>query len=186
VPAAAQRFGIDEFAKTLGLLGIGIYAVLFLAYQRYYSVLGIRPEEIGVSQLFLLSRSAAFLILVALPLIYIAVPMGAGIARRRRFPPRIRGREERAMRALSAVLIMMIALFLIYAARSESAASPYRALRYCDVATTTGRALRRSAAQVLSGRFRRPGMAAGDIARATDRCLRPIAGRLRVTCPSYQ
>jgi hypothetical protein len=114
IPAAGQRFGIDTFAKTLGLLGVGVYAVLFLAYQRYYSVLGIRPEEIGVTQLFLLSRSVAFLMLVALPLLYLSATFGMGMVLEkiplplgRRSRPTKRGEEvfERVMSFLAAIFI---------------------------------------------------------------------------------
>ncbi|MET9276112.1 hypothetical protein [Kribbella sp. NPDC003557] len=63
--------GLDTSLKLVGLIGIGIYAILFVAYQAYYSVLGIHPEEIGVTQLFLLSRSIAFLILIAIPTAYV-------------------------------------------------------------------------------------------------------------------
>jgi hypothetical protein len=126
--AAVQRFGIDTFAKTLGLLGVGIYAVLFLAYQRYYSILGIRPEEIGVSQVFLLSRSIAFLILVALPLVYISLSFGLAFAAKRVLKPRKSRKLTPLTRALFSIVYGAFAVCLVEFTRSHVV--PVVALRF--------------------------------------------------------
>ncbi len=52
--------------KLLGLGGTFVYGALFIGYRDYYSALGIRPEDVGVSHLFVLSRSIIFIFVVGI------------------------------------------------------------------------------------------------------------------------
>lgn len=52
---------IGESLKLLGIAGTFVYGALFMGYRAYYSALGIRPEDVGVSHSFILSRSIVFI-----------------------------------------------------------------------------------------------------------------------------
>ena len=54
---------IGDLLKIVAVVGGVIYAVLFIGYRSYYSVLGIHPEDVGISQSFILARSVGFIIL---------------------------------------------------------------------------------------------------------------------------
>ncbi len=49
-------FPFDSWAKALALAGIVAYASIVLSYQRFYSEFGLRPEDLGISQSFILAR----------------------------------------------------------------------------------------------------------------------------------
>jgi hypothetical protein len=60
-PAQDSTLRLETAAKIAALCGILIYGGLFLAYQRFYGAFGIQPEDVGVNQIFILSRSIALI-----------------------------------------------------------------------------------------------------------------------------
>jgi hypothetical protein len=60
--------------KPSAIAGAVIYLGLFLGYRKYYSILGIRPEDVGVTNTFVLARSIGF-IMFALFLTVLAVAL---------------------------------------------------------------------------------------------------------------
>src|SRR4051794_21672424 len=75
---------LDSVAKLLALLGIVLYGALFLAYWAFYDRLGVSPEEVGVDNLFILSRSLGF---VAFALLLGAITWVGSHYAARLFPP---------------------------------------------------------------------------------------------------
>jgi hypothetical protein len=66
-----KKPSIADALKFTGVASGVIYAGLFLSYRKYYSFLGVRPEDVGVNNTFILVRSIGFIFLVA---------VGAGLA----------------------------------------------------------------------------------------------------------
>jgi hypothetical protein len=66
-------------AAVATLVGIALYAALFSAYHRFYSILGLQPEDVGVSYVFLLTRSIAFTLVVGVPVAYL-ITIGHALA----------------------------------------------------------------------------------------------------------
>jgi hypothetical protein len=65
--AKLRKLGLDlpmvgDLLKVVAVLGTSIYAVLFIGYRSYYSVLGIHPEDVGVSHSFILVRSIGLIL----------------------------------------------------------------------------------------------------------------------------
>jgi hypothetical protein len=54
-----------DVVKYSAIAGAIIYAGLFLGYRKYYSQLGIRPEDVGVDNTYILARSIGFIVLAA-------------------------------------------------------------------------------------------------------------------------
>jgi len=59
------RATIDNLLKLTALGGAIIYGALFNGYRTYYYYLGIKPEDVGISNAFILVRSIGFIFLVA-------------------------------------------------------------------------------------------------------------------------
>lgn len=76
------RPSVEQVAATATLAGAVIYVTLFAVYQSYYEQLGLRPEDAGVNQLFVLTRSLAFLIVVVGAGLYVVAPLAFGPAQR--------------------------------------------------------------------------------------------------------
>jgi hypothetical protein len=55
--------GIGDVLKWTAVAGAVIYAALFTGYRTYYNLLGIRPEDVGVNNTFILVRSIGFVLL---------------------------------------------------------------------------------------------------------------------------
>jgi hypothetical protein len=70
-PSTLKIPSIGDVLKFSGIAGGVIYAGLFLSYRKYYSILGVRPEDVGVNNTFILVRSIGFILLAA---------VGAGVA----------------------------------------------------------------------------------------------------------
>lgn len=51
---------IEDFAKIAALASTGLYGTQFLIYSTYYSAFGITPEEVGVTNAYLLPRAFGF------------------------------------------------------------------------------------------------------------------------------
>ncbi|MFG1997381.1 hypothetical protein ACGFJ7_46135 [Actinoplanes sp. NPDC048988] len=84
--------GIDTLAKGLGVVGIAAFAILFAAYYQFYSTVGVRPEDIGVSYTYVVTRSfgMAFVLIAAVAYAEYPLVMNATMIRRsaaRRSPP---------------------------------------------------------------------------------------------------
>lgn len=67
---------LSEALKPTAIASGVIYAGLFLGYRKYYDLLGVRPESVGVSSTFVLVRSIGF-ILIAGVLTVLAVLLTA-------------------------------------------------------------------------------------------------------------
>ena len=57
---------IGDVLKFSGLAGGVMYAALFLGYRKYYDILGVRPEDVGVDNTFILVRCIGFILLAAI------------------------------------------------------------------------------------------------------------------------
>jgi hypothetical protein len=68
----AELFAREDLAKAAGAAGVALYAILFFAYREYYDALGISPEDVGVTNSFVLVRSAGFIL--------ISIGVGAAVA----------------------------------------------------------------------------------------------------------
>jgi hypothetical protein len=66
---------LDQLAALLGMLGAAVFGGLFLAYNEFYVGMGISPEDVGVSYLYVLSRSIALGALLLIGVVYGAVPV---------------------------------------------------------------------------------------------------------------
>jgi hypothetical protein len=81
-PGATSAFNSnpERLASIATFIGVALYVTHFSAYHRFYSTLGLQPEDVGVSYVYLLTRSIAFAILLGVPLFY-AVLLGNFIRR---------------------------------------------------------------------------------------------------------
>ncbi|HEV2786918.1 MAG TPA: hypothetical protein VGV67_11050 [Solirubrobacteraceae bacterium] len=84
-PAAQRTIGqwLSDARAGLALLGIGLYAVLRLAYARFYAPFGLSPDELGFGYLELLAQSALgalvlLLLFALLAWIYVAFLVAVG------------------------------------------------------------------------------------------------------------
>jgi hypothetical protein len=57
---------VGDVLKFSGIAGGVMYAALFLGYRKYYDILGVRPEDVGVNNTFILVRSIGFVLLAAI------------------------------------------------------------------------------------------------------------------------
>lgn len=57
---------VGDVLKYSALAGAIIYSCLFLGYRKYYSLLGIRPEDVGVNHTFILVRSIGFVVVAVI------------------------------------------------------------------------------------------------------------------------
>jgi sulfite exporter TauE/SafE len=57
------------------MLGAAVFGGLFLAYNEFYVGVGISPEDVGVSYLYVLSQSIALGALLLIGVVYGAVPV---------------------------------------------------------------------------------------------------------------
>jgi hypothetical protein len=48
---------LESYAKLLTLIGVILYGALFYTYGRYFDELDARPEDVGITYLFVLARS---------------------------------------------------------------------------------------------------------------------------------
>ncbi len=62
---------------ALALLGLALYAVMRVAYGRFYEPFGLSPDELGLSYLELLAQSALGAVVLA-ALFALSVPAGLG------------------------------------------------------------------------------------------------------------
>jgi hypothetical protein len=65
---------IDFVLKFAAVPGVIVYAVLFVSYRRYYSALGMDPEDAGVTNTYVLSRSLGLIFLTVLFVTLAALP----------------------------------------------------------------------------------------------------------------
>lgn len=64
-PGFPASLSIDAMVKMLALVGTVTYGCLFLAYRSYYSRLHVNPGDVGVDNLYILSRCIGFLVVSA-------------------------------------------------------------------------------------------------------------------------
>jgi len=57
---------VGDVLKLSGVAAGVMYGALVLGYRKYYTRLGIRPEDVGVSNTFILVRSIGFVLLAAI------------------------------------------------------------------------------------------------------------------------
>jgi hypothetical protein len=57
---------VGDALKYSAIAGAIIYSCLFLGYRKYYTLLGIRPEDVGVNHTFILARSVGFIVLAVI------------------------------------------------------------------------------------------------------------------------
>ena len=100
-PSATDDFrfpSMEALGKFATLGGIVLYGALFLAYQTYYSGLGVRPEDVGLSYAYILVRSLGFLAVTsALALLWLGMEALIGQVKRfeRRSSKYSKEREDR-------------------------------------------------------------------------------------------
>ena len=81
------ELGLDAMVKALGLIGIAAFGMLFVAYYRFYSAIGVRPEDIGVTYAYVLARSIGLALIVLAAIAYVVAGiLSQGIRRWRRWP----------------------------------------------------------------------------------------------------
>ena len=64
-PSTSKIPSIGDVLKLTAVASGVIYAGLFLGYRKYYNLLGVRPEEVGINNTFILVRSIGFILLAA-------------------------------------------------------------------------------------------------------------------------
>lgn len=57
---------VGDVLKYSAIVGAITYSCLFLGYRKYYIILGIRPEDVGVNHTFILVRSVGFIVLAVI------------------------------------------------------------------------------------------------------------------------
>jgi hypothetical protein len=57
---------LADLLKLSALAGFVLYVAMFLGYYRYYQDLGLRPEDVGVSNAYILVRSTAFVTFIVI------------------------------------------------------------------------------------------------------------------------
>lgn len=75
-PAATpkQRYPKLELLLQFGAApAIVVYGLLFLAYRSYYSTLGVDPEDVGIDNAYILSRSAGFILVLGVFALFAAL-----------------------------------------------------------------------------------------------------------------
>ena len=55
---------LESFAKLFALAGAVLYGTLFYAYGRYFDELDARPEDVGITYIFILTRSIGLALIV--------------------------------------------------------------------------------------------------------------------------
>ncbi len=118
---------IEFLLKFAAVPGAILYAVLFIAYRRYYSALGISPEDAGVGNTYILSRSLglASLIMLFVALAAVAVYLedlhvnkrypaeqASGVRGRIRLLDRLHSIAARSAGVLKSILAMLFGGFV--------------------------------------------------------------------------
>lgn len=60
--SAFKMPSVRDMLKLVAVASVAIYGELFLCYREYYRLLGIKPEDVGVDNAFVLVRSFAFIV----------------------------------------------------------------------------------------------------------------------------
>jgi hypothetical protein len=63
-PPSEPALPVESFAKLLTLGGATLYGILFYAYGRYFDELDARPEDVGITYIFILTRSIGLAVFV--------------------------------------------------------------------------------------------------------------------------
>jgi hypothetical protein len=64
--SAVRMPRLENMLQLAALAGAVVYGALFTGYRAFYESLGIDPEDVGISNAFILVRSIAFVVLTAL------------------------------------------------------------------------------------------------------------------------
>lgn len=122
-PSEAITGRLSGLRTALGLLGLALYALLRIAYERFYGPFGLSPDDLGLGYLELLTQAAIGAVLLALfvggliwLLIALVVEIVAGswralrdaIARRRRREPAPVNRSDLVWGAVIAGVIALL------------------------------------------------------------------------------
>jgi hypothetical protein len=75
-PAEPLKFLADKGLGLLGLLAAAAYALSRPLYDAFYAPLGLRPEDLGLSQVEMISRGASSVLVIVL---LFAVPIMLGV-----------------------------------------------------------------------------------------------------------
>jgi hypothetical protein len=100
---------IDDLAKLLPLIGALLYGILFLAYRSYYTAVGVTPEDVGVTNSFVLVRSPGFILLT---LGYGTALLGIIVANSRPAPKSLN--RAGAISLLASVLLPALAAYYLF------------------------------------------------------------------------
>lgn len=57
---------VDDLAKLVAVASAVLYGILFLAYRSYYAAMEINPEDVGVTNSFVLARVLGFILITLL------------------------------------------------------------------------------------------------------------------------
>lgn len=58
-----KRLSVDDLAKLVAVASAVLYGILFLAYRSYYAAVEIDPEDVGVTNSFVLARVFGFILI---------------------------------------------------------------------------------------------------------------------------
>jgi hypothetical protein len=58
------REWIDDLAKLVAVASAVLYGILFLAYRSYYAAVDINPEDVGITNSFVLARVFGFILIM--------------------------------------------------------------------------------------------------------------------------
>jgi len=116
VRAGPLRFILEKGLAILTVLVAISYAVIRPAYDEFYAPLGLAPEDIGLTQVGMISRGAAMIVYT---LAFIALPFLISIC----IYLSVRGRRSPLQRAILATLLA-ISAFMILWKRNEIAVMP--------------------------------------------------------------
>jgi hypothetical protein len=103
---------------ALAVLGLALYAVMRVAYGRFYESFGLSPDDLGLSYLELLAQSALGAVVLA-ALFALSVPAGPGAAHLM---------ERAEVNPLAAVLVGVVLVALLIAGLTVAPALKYIAL----------------------------------------------------------
>ncbi|MFC3893810.1 hypothetical protein ACFOWZ_20230 [Lentzea rhizosphaerae] len=79
-PLGRHQATLELILKFAAAPGIILFATLFIAYRRYYATLGVTPEDVGITNAYVLSRSVGLVLLV---LLFVAITALSSFIERR-------------------------------------------------------------------------------------------------------
>lgn len=114
-------------AQALVLLsGLLIYGLLFFAYDSFYSVVGLTPQDVGLSYLDILSHSTGTVLILGYLIVNVLVnitPTGGEIAAQQASPDDYKTKRAYPRMKVSVAIVSIVSIIVMYA-------GSYLAIRY--------------------------------------------------------